>query len=212
MPSWSFSDTTARRQQDDLLLDPDDDPSSGTVAGDGVAYSVYDDDKHHEGRTDGGGEEDEDVDVFLRLHNNECCQGGRPPQWCSSLGLGSFAAYPKAIKYIIGNEFCERFSYYGMRAVLVLYFINYLQWTSDQATVWYHFFILLCYFTSIFGAILADSSFGKFKTILCLSIVYCLGSVVMALTAIPGATAGDPPDPWGAYLGMLLIGIGTGGM
>eukprot|EP00039_Didymoeca_costata_P012965 m.190013 g.190013 ORF g.190013 m.190013 type:complete len:726 (+) comp15635_c0_seq3:18-2195(+) len=121
------------------------------------------------------------------------------------------SAYPTSIWFIIVCEFCERFSYYGLRAVLVLYCVTYLNWDNDQATVMYHAFIMLCYLTPVLGATLGDSKFGKFKTILILSSVYCAGTMVVAGTAIPGVT-GDPPQAWGVIIGLLLIAIGTGGI
>ena len=70
---------------------------------------------------------------------------------------------------------------------------------------------MFCYITPLFGGMLADSSLGKFKTILILSVVYCAGTAVMSATAIPGLT-GDPPSPAGAMIGLSLIAIGTGGI
>uniref|UniRef100_A0AAR2LJD1 Solute carrier family 15 member 1b n=1 Tax=Pygocentrus nattereri TaxID=42514 RepID=A0AAR2LJD1_PYGNA len=96
--------------------------------------------------------------------------------------------YPLSIFFIVVNEFCERFSYYGMRAVLVLYFRYFLRWDDDLATTIYHTFVALCYLTPILGAIVADSWLGKFKTIVYLSIVYTIGQVVMAVGAIHDIT------------------------
>uniref|UniRef100_A0A3B4APN8 Solute carrier family 15 member 1 n=1 Tax=Periophthalmus magnuspinnatus TaxID=409849 RepID=A0A3B4APN8_9GOBI len=84
--------------------------------------------------------------------------------------------------------FCERFSYYGMRAVLVLYFKYFLKWDDDFATTIYHTFVALCYLTPILGAIIADSWLGKFKTIIYLSIVYAAGQIVLAVSAIHDIT------------------------
>jgi len=114
--------------------------------------------------------------------------------------------YPYGVFYILGNEFCERFSYYGMRAILVIYLVEWLQFSDSTATAVYHSFVMTCYFTPIFGAVLADSYIGKYKTILYLSVIYCLGNVVMAATAFP------PPFWVGPVIGLLLIGIGTGGI
>uniref|UniRef100_A0A4W3HGI2 Solute carrier family 15 member 1b n=1 Tax=Callorhinchus milii TaxID=7868 RepID=A0A4W3HGI2_CALMI len=119
------------------------------------------------------------------------------------------------------NEFCERFSYYGMRAVLVLYFRYFLRWDEDQATAIYHAFVALCYFTPILGAIIADSWLGKFKTIIYLSIVYAIGQLVMSIGAIADLTDKGIPDgkPDSLTLhvalsatGLLLIALGTGGI
>eukprot|EP00041_Stephanoeca_diplocostata_P025863 m.687226 g.687226 ORF g.687226 m.687226 type:complete len:240 (+) comp22841_c0_seq12:122-841(+) len=118
--------------------------------------------------------------------------------------------WPISLVYIVANEFCERFCYYGMRAILTLYFLYYFEWDEDRAVVMYHTFIMLCYLTPILGGALADGALGKYKTILILSIVYVLGTAIMSGTAVNGAT-GDPPSPWGAILGLLFIAVGTGG-
>ncbi|DAA33423.1 solute carrier family 15 member 2 [Bos taurus] len=71
--------------------------------------------------------------------------------------------YPLSIVFIVVNEFCERFSYYGMKAVLTLYFLYFLHWSENTSTSVYHAFSSLCYFTPILGAAIADSWLGKFK-------------------------------------------------
>uniref|UniRef100_A0A8C7ZYQ5 Solute carrier family 15 member 1 n=1 Tax=Oryzias sinensis TaxID=183150 RepID=A0A8C7ZYQ5_9TELE len=128
--------------------------------------------------------------------------------------------YPISIFFIVINEFCERFSYYGMRAVLVLYFKYFLRWDDDFATTIYHTFVALCYLTPILGAIIADSWLGKFKTIVYLSIVYTLGQVVLAVSAIHDITDTNKdgtPDNMTFHValsmvGLLLIALGTGGI
>lgn len=95
--------------------------------------------------------------------------------------------YPRAIPFIISNEFCERFNFYGMKTILVLYLTRKLLFDDDTATVLYHTFNCLVYFFCIFGAIIADSWWGKFKTIFYLSIVYASGSSVIAIGAV---------EPW----------------
>ena len=92
--------------------------------------------------------------------------------------------YPRAVPFIVANEFCERFNYYGMRTILVLYLTSKLQLSDDTSTVVYHTFLFLNYFTCVFGAILADAKLGKFYTIFYLSIVYASGSVMIAIGAI----------------------------
>ncbi|XP_021365386.1 solute carrier family 15 member 1-like isoform X1 [Mizuhopecten yessoensis] len=114
--------------------------------------------------------------------------------------------YPVSIFFILGNEFCERFSYYGMRAILVLYLTRWLKFTDDHATAIFHAFVMLCYFSPLFGAIIADGYLGRLKTILYVSIIYAAGNLVMALTALP------PPEWIGPMIGLILIGLGTGGI
>ncbi|XP_070786483.1 solute carrier family 15 member 1b [Enoplosus armatus] len=107
-----------------------------------------------------------------------------------------------------------------MRAVLVLYFKYFLRWDDDFATTIYHTFVALCYLTPILGAIVADSWLGKFKTIVYLSIVYTLGQVVMAISAIHDITDTNKdgtPDNMTFHValsmvGLILIALGTGGI
>ena len=117
---------------------------------------------------------------------------------------------PKGIPYIIGNELAERFSFYGMKCILIIFMTKYLMDTSgslspmnkEDATYWYHLFTSAVYFTPLLGAIIADAFFGKYKTILALSIVYCLGHLTLAMDE----------TRLGLTLGLTLISIGAGGI
>ncbi|KAM8749423.1 solute carrier family 15 member 2 [Acanthopagrus schlegelii] len=119
--------------------------------------------------------------------------------------------YPLSICFIVVNEFCERFSYYGMKALLTLYFLTYLHWDKDLSTAVYHAFSSLCYFTPILGAIIADSWLGKYKTIIYLSIVYVIGHVVKSVGAIPTVGNTDVHIAL-SMVGLILIAFGTGGI
>lgn len=148
-------------------------------------------------------------------------------------------AYPRAVAYIVGNEFCERFSFYGMRTILFIYLNNFLAFEETAARAILHVFIMFAYFFPLLGrrqamraawcaiclrsrntvvsrsadvhsgGVLSDSYLGKFWTIFYLSLVYCVGNIVLAVTAIPGVT-GTPPHWWGAALGLGLLALGTG--
>ena len=117
---------------------------------------------------------------------------------------------PKGIPYIIGNELAERFSFYGMKCILIIFMTKYLMDTSgslspmnkEDATYWYHLFTSAGYFTPLLGAVIADAFFGKYKTILALSIVYCLGHLTLAMDE----------TRLGLTLGLTLISIGAGGI
>ncbi|CAK9798135.1 Peptide transporter family 1 [Anthophora quadrimaculata] len=117
--------------------------------------------------------------------------------------------YPKSIFFIISNEFCERFSFYGMRTVLTLYLQNQLMYTEQMTIVIYHVFTAFVYFFPVFGAMLADSLLGKFRTIFYLSIVYAIGQFLLSLSAAP--PLGIPAKEF-SLLGLLLIAVGTGGI
>ncbi len=117
---------------------------------------------------------------------------------------------PKGIPYIIGNELAERFSYYGMRAILVVFMTKYLMdhsgtvdtMSDTEATAWFHYFSMANYFFPIIGAVVADVLWGKYKTIITLSIVYVLGHVALAVDE----------TRLGLSIGLTLIAIGSGGI
>ena len=122
---------------------------------------------------------------------------------------------PGGIPYIIGNEAAERFSFYGMKAALVVFMTQYLHlmgntagdpMTSAQANANQHYFVSFIYLTPLFGAIISDRFLGKYKTIIWLSIVYCFGHGALALMGIAG------PAVWWLLAGLGLIGIGGGGI
>lgn len=94
-------------------------------------------------------------------------------------------------------------------AILVLYLQRKLDYDDDTSTVLFHIFTSLVYFVPLFGAILADSFLGKFKTIMYLSIVYSIGSVVIAMGAVPILNL---PAKLMTVIGLLLIAVGTGGI
>ena len=117
---------------------------------------------------------------------------------------------PKGIPYIIGNEAAERFSFYGMRTILVIFMTKYLMdqngisdvMSREEALTWYHLFSSGVYFTPILGAILSDGILGKYKTIISLSVVYCLGHLVLSLD----------DTRMGLSIGLSLIAMGSGGI
>ncbi|GAB0094457.1 hypothetical protein DMENIID0001_097630 [Sergentomyia squamirostris] len=117
--------------------------------------------------------------------------------------------FPKSVIFILLNEFAERFAFYGMKTILVLYMRNKLNYSDDLSTEIFHIFVSFVYFFPLAGAIVADSWLGKFKTIFFLSIVYAIGSVIISVGAIP--TLNLPIEAM-TILGMLLIAIGTGGI
>ena len=124
---------------------------------------------------------------------------------------------PKGIKYIIGNEAAERFSFYGMRTILVVFMTKYLHFmvageegtkmSDAEANEYYHSFIAATYFFPVLGSLLADVFLGKYRTILWLSVVYCLGHGALAMVGGPGAS----PANW-LWIGLILVAVGSGGI
>ena len=69
--------------------------------------------------------------------------------------------FPAAVKYILGNEACERFSFYGMSTILVPYMQQYLNWPRNRAEGVYHDFVAAAYAMTVVGAWLSDRFFGR---------------------------------------------------
>ncbi|NNJ94122.1 MAG: POT family MFS transporter [Halobacteria archaeon] len=117
---------------------------------------------------------------------------------------------PPGIPYIIANEAAERFSFYGMRAILIVFMTQYLVSNNgvldvmpeDEAKGWFHLFVSAVYLTPLLGALVADGLLGKYRTIILLSLVYCAGHFSLAVedTRI------------GLAIGLGLIALGAGGI
>ena len=117
---------------------------------------------------------------------------------------------PSGIAYIVANEAAERFSYYGMRAILVIFMTQYLLNASgkldvmpeNEAQGYFHLFVSSVYFMPLLGALLSDGVLGKYRTIIFLSLVYCVGHFALALDN----------TRMGLLLGQSLIALGAGGI
>ena len=119
------------------------------------------------------------------------------------------ASIPKQISYIIGNEGCERFSFYGMRNILTVFLVSSLLMhlpEADRASGAkdvFHTFVIGVYFFPLLGGWLADRFFGKYNVIFWLSLVYCAGHLCLALFE---------SNRTGFYTGLALIALGSGGI
>lgn len=120
------------------------------------------------------------------------------------------ATMPSGIPFIVGNEAAERFSYYGMRTILIPFMTKFLVDSAGQPAVmdqyeagaYAHNFFSAVYFFPLLGALLADVLFGKYRTIVWLSLVYCLGHLALSLD----------DTRTGLFWGLLLIAVGAGGI
>lgn len=83
-------------------------------------------------------------------------------------------------RFIIGTEACERFSFYGMKSILMLYMTGHLLMSENWATSTLHIFVGMVYLLPVAGAWLADKVWGRYKTILYISLLYCVGHGVLA--------------------------------
>ena len=117
---------------------------------------------------------------------------------------------PPGVPFIIGNEAAERFSFYGLNSILVVFMTKYLHdaqghlalMSDTQANGWYHFYMSAVYGLCILGAFLSDALLGKFWTIFSLSIVYCFGHLTLSIDQ----------TRLGLVIGLGLVALGAGGI
>ena len=120
------------------------------------------------------------------------------------------ARMPRQIPFIIGSEGCERFSFYGMRNILTPFLVTMLLLhmpteaaRKAEAKDVFHTFVIGVYFFPLLGGWISDRLFGKYRTILWFSLIYCAGLGCLALF---------PDDVTGFYTGLFLISLGAGGI
>ncbi len=114
--------------------------------------------------------------------------------------------HPVGLYILFFTEMWERFSYYGMRAILVLYLVSAttggnagLGWTGGEAIALYGWYTMLVYVASIPGGIIADKLLGQKKTVLVGGIILVAGHGILAVE-----------EMWAFYSGLALIIIGVG--
>src|ERR1044072_2330111 len=116
---------------------------------------------------------------------------------------------PSQVPFIIGNEACERFSFYGMRNILTPFLVSTLLLYAPEADRAglakdvFHSFVIGVYFFPLLGGWLSDRFFGKYHTVMWFSLIYCAGHACLA--------AFDD-NRSGFYFGLFLIAFGSGGI
>ncbi|KAL4443298.1 hypothetical protein ABPG75_011035 [Micractinium tetrahymenae] len=119
--------------------------------------------------------------------------------------------------FILGNEFCERLAFYGLSTNMIIYMTKVMGEDNGFAAIQLNLFEGTCYLTPLLGAWLADSLWGRYKTIIVFSGIY-FGMVLLALSAwLPGLT--PSPDEYASplqnaalYTSLYIIALGTGGI
>lgn len=115
--------------------------------------------------------------------------------------------HPIGLYVLFFTEMWERFSYYGMRVLLVLYMTataahengEGLGWTEKEALALYGWYTMLVYLASIPGGLIADKIIGQKKAVLFGAIILCMGHGVLAVDAV-----------WAYYTGLGLVIAGVG--
>jgi POT family proton-dependent oligopeptide transporter len=111
----------------------------------------------------------------------------------------SFFGHPRGLSTLFFTEMWERFSYYGMRAFLILYMVHVLGFDDRQAGSVYGTYTASVWAAAILGGIIADRWLGQYKSVLIGGIIIALGHFTLAFHPLPFF-----------YTGLGLIVIGTG--
>jgi len=116
--------------------------------------------------------------------------------------------HPVGLFILFFTEMWERFSYYGMRGILVLYMATSataidpgLGWTNKDAIWLYGWYTMLVYVASIPGGWIADKFLGQKRTVMLGGLLLCFGHGILAI-----------PQSWAFFTGLVLIILGVGGL
>ena len=123
--------------------------------------------------------------------------------------------HPKGLVTLFITESCERFSYYGMRAILVLYLIDHFMFKESVAFEIVASYGAMVYFMPIIGGFVADRYLGFRKAVIFGAVLLCVGHLLMAFEGDPaqvvdGVVQRDEMALTTAYLAMSFIIVGVG--
>lgn len=117
-----------------------------------------------------------------------------------------FFGHPIGLVFLFFTEMWERFSYYGMRAILVLFLVSETTgdnpgfgWSEGEALALYGWYTMFVYVASIPGGILADKYIGQKKAVMLGGLLLVAGHGILAVEAL-----------WAFYTGLILIVLGVG--
>jgi POT family proton-dependent oligopeptide transporter len=111
----------------------------------------------------------------------------------------TFLGHPKGLFFLFFTEMWERFSYYGMRALLVLYMLKHLEWQPEDSSSVYKWYTSLVYLTPLLGGFIADRFLGLRLSIVIGSVLMAAGQFLLAFEPLPFFYGG---------LGLLVAGNG----
>ncbi|MGR5329907.1 peptide MFS transporter [Photobacterium damselae] len=129
----------------------------------------------------------------------------------SNQSSGTFMGHPKGLFLLFSTELWERFSYYAMRAILVLYLTDKtinggLGWSTQDALQLYGTYTGLVYFTPLIGGWIADNILGQRRSIIIGGILMAIGQFTLAL---PHSMV-DPHAVTFFYIGLGFLVVGNG--
>ncbi|PKB14166.1 POT family proton-dependent oligopeptide transporter [Novosphingobium kunmingense] len=120
-----------------------------------------------------------------------------------------FAAHPRGLFVLFYAEMWERFSYYGMRALLVLYLTKHWLFDDGKANLIYGAYGALVYITPVLGGILADRYLGQRKAVFFGGVLLAIGHGLMAVEGNPALGQNNPAiNVFWAALAFIIVGSG----
>src|SRR6516164_247264 len=111
----------------------------------------------------------------------------------------TFLGHPVGLYVLFFTEMWERFSYYGMRAILILYLVKYLKWSQENASGVYKWYTSLVYLTPLLGGYLADRYLGNKRAVIIGAILMAIGHFLMAF---------EPT--WALFSALVFLIFGNG--
>ena len=118
-----------------------------------------------------------------------------------------FAGHPKGLYMLFFGEMWERFSYYGMRAILIFYLTQHWLFSDSKSTLIYGAYTSLVYITPVLGGYLADRYLGQRKAVLFGGVLLAAGHSLMAVEGVGGQS--DPTiNVFWAALAFIIVGSG----
>ena len=123
---------------------------------------------------------------------------------------GTFLGHPKGLFVLFFAEMWERFSYYGMRALLIFYLTKHWLFSDSDAGIIYGAYTALVYITPVVGGYLADKYLGQRKAVLFGAVLLTLGHFFMAFEGEPAAGTENNPIIFVFWLALALIIVGSG--
>ncbi len=115
--------------------------------------------------------------------------------------MNKHASQPRAIYYVVALQIWEYFSFYGMRALLILYLTNQLKYSDNHAYELFSAYCSLVYVTPILGGFLADKVLGNRMAVMLGALLMAIGHVVLGASEI---------HPSFLYLSLSIIVCGYG--
>ncbi|WP_246104870.1 peptide MFS transporter [Sphingomonas xanthus] len=120
-----------------------------------------------------------------------------------------FAGHPKGLYVLFFAEMWERFSYYGMRALLIFYLTQHWLFNDEKASVIYGAYTALVYIAPVLGGYLADKYLGQRKAVLFGAVLLTCGHFLMAFEGDPTAGQANPMiNVFWAALAFIIVGSG----